>query len=146
MINLEQRMKNKAFWIGIISLVILLLQQLGLFQVADYIPKNYADIINTVFAILSALGIVADTSTSGYSDKVVQDVAVQAINSQEEVKTEASTTMINNEVTENSQTLNDENVQLKVEREQLQAENEQLKSQNQQYVNTINDIQSKAQV
>lgn len=67
-IDWKARIKNKAWWVGIISLVILLLQQLGLPQIADYIPKNYADILNTAFYILAGLGVSVDTSTDGLSD------------------------------------------------------------------------------
>jgi phi LC3 family holin len=67
-IDWKARLKHKAFWLSLISLSVLLLQQLGLPQIADYIPKNYADIINTIFAILALLGIVVDTSTQGIND------------------------------------------------------------------------------
>ena len=67
-IDFKARLSNKAWWIGIISLVVLLLQQIGLANIADYIPKNYADIINTVFALLAMLGVTVDTSTDGLSD------------------------------------------------------------------------------
>ena len=67
-IDFKARLSNKAWWIGIISLVVLLLQQVGLANIADYIPKNYADIINTVFALLAMLGVTVDTSTDGLSD------------------------------------------------------------------------------
>ena len=67
-IDFKARLSNKAWWIGIISLIVLLLQQIGLANIADYIPKNYADIINTVFAILAMLGVTVDTSTDGLSD------------------------------------------------------------------------------
>jgi len=67
-IDWKARLKNKSWWVGIVSLVILLLQQLGLPQLADYIPKNYADILNTAFYILAALGVSVDTSTPTLSD------------------------------------------------------------------------------
>ena len=66
-IDFKARLSNKAWWIGIISLVVLLSQQLGL-DLTQYIPENYADIINTIFAILAMLGITVDTSTYGLSD------------------------------------------------------------------------------
>ena len=67
-IDFKARLSNKAWWIGIISLIVLLLQQIGLASIADYIPANYADIINTVFALLAMLGVTVDTSTDGLSD------------------------------------------------------------------------------
>jgi phi LC3 family holin len=66
-IDWKARITHKAWWIGIVSLVVLLSQQLG-FDLTLYIPKNYADIINTVFAILVALGVSVDTSTPTIND------------------------------------------------------------------------------
>lgn len=68
-INLKSRLENKTFWVSLISAIILLLQQLGLTTLANYIPANYADIINTIFAIVTILGIAVDTSTPGISDQ-----------------------------------------------------------------------------
>lgn len=66
-IDWKARISSKAWWVGIISAVILLSQQLG-FNLTAYIPKNYADIINTIFVILTMLGITVDTSTPGITD------------------------------------------------------------------------------
>lgn len=70
-IDWKSRVTHKAWWISMFSLVVLLLQQLGLPQIADYIPKNYAAIINTIFAIIAAVGIAVDTSTPTLNDKEV---------------------------------------------------------------------------
>lgn len=67
MINWETRLKNKTFWVSLISAIVLLAQQLGL-DISNFIPGNYADIINTIFVILTILGIVVDPSTDGISD------------------------------------------------------------------------------
>jgi phi LC3 family holin len=67
-IDLKARMRNKAFWVALISAIVLLIQQLGL---KDLIPNNYGDIVNSVLTILVMLGIIVDTSTSGISDKKV---------------------------------------------------------------------------
>lgn len=100
-IDLKARLRNKAFILSMIGAVVLLIQQLGF---KDLIPSNYLDIVNTVLSILVMLGIVVDTSTPGVSDQVVCDTTVQAVNeANEEVKLEATTTKINNTVTENSQ-------------------------------------------
>lgn len=79
-INLKSRLENKAFWLSLISAIILLLQQLGLTALANYIPANYADIINSIFAILTILGVVVDTSTPGISDKPVSAEDTTATN------------------------------------------------------------------
>jgi phi LC3 family holin len=68
-INLKSRLENKTFWVSLISAIILLLQQSRLTTLANYIPANYADIINTIFAIVTILGIAVDTSTPGISDQ-----------------------------------------------------------------------------
>lgn len=68
MINWETRLKNKTFWVSLISAIVLLSQQLG-FDISNFIPSNYADIINTIFVILTILGIVVDPSTDGILDK-----------------------------------------------------------------------------
>lgn len=69
-IDLKARLTNKAWLVSTVSLVIVLLQQIGLGQLADYIPKNYADIINSVLVLAGTFGIAVDTSTPGISDSV----------------------------------------------------------------------------
>lgn len=107
MLNLDfkARLMSKTWWIGIISLVILLSQQCG-FDLSQYIPKNYADIINTIFTLLAGIGITVDTSSKGLSDTVIAQATVQAVNdatdTKAEVKAESTTTAINNTVTANS--------------------------------------------
>ncbi len=68
-INLKARLENKTFWVSLVSAVVLLIQQCGL-DASKFIPSNYVDIINSVFAILTILGIVIDTSTPGVNDQV----------------------------------------------------------------------------
>ena len=65
-IDLKARLKNKAFWVAMASAVVLLAQQLGL----NIFPNNYADIVNSVLTVLTMVGIVVDTSTTGISDQV----------------------------------------------------------------------------
>lgn len=100
--DLKARFKNKAFLMALVSAVLLLLKNFGLGQ---YIPENIDSIVNGFITIGILLGVIADTSTPGISDQVVSDVTVQAINNQEQVKTEASTTAINNTISENSQSI-----------------------------------------
>ena len=66
-IDFKKRLTNKTWWVSIIGALVLLSQQLGL-DLSQYIPQNYVDIINTVFLILTLLGITVDTSTNGISD------------------------------------------------------------------------------
>lgn len=64
-INLKSRLRNKAFWVALVSTIVLLTQQLGY----KVFPNNWADILNSVLSIFILLGIVVDTSTTGISDK-----------------------------------------------------------------------------
>ena len=66
-IDWKARLTNKTWWVSIIGALVLLSQQLGL-DLSQYIPQNYVDIINTIFLILTLLGITVDTSTDGISD------------------------------------------------------------------------------
>ena len=66
-IDWKARLTNKTWWVSIIGALVLLSQQLGL-DLSQYIPQNYLDIINTIFLILTLLGITVDTSTDGISD------------------------------------------------------------------------------
>ena len=66
-IDWKKRLTNKTWWVSITGALVLLSQQLGL-DLSQYIPQNYVDIINTVFLILTLLGITVDTSTEGISD------------------------------------------------------------------------------
>jgi phi LC3 family holin len=104
-IDMKARLTSKTWWIGIISLVILLSQQCG-FDLSQYIPKDYADIVNTIFTLLAGIGITVDTSSKGISDTTIAQTTVQAVNdsneAKEEVKAESTTTAINNTVTEDS--------------------------------------------
>ena len=101
--DLKARFHNKAFLIALVSAILLLLRNFGLGQ---YIPENIDSIVNGFITIGILLGVITDTSTPGISDQVVSDVTVQAINNQEQVKAEASTTAINNTVSENSTQVN----------------------------------------
>ena len=65
-IDLKARLKNKSFWVAMTSAIAILVQQLGV----NIIPSNYAEIVNSVLIILTILGIVVDTSTTGISDHV----------------------------------------------------------------------------
>ena len=101
--DLKARFHNKAFLMALVSAILLLLKNLGLGQ---YIPENIDSIVNGFITIGILLGVITDTSTPGISDQVVSDATVQAINNQEQVKAEASTTAINNTVSENSTQVN----------------------------------------
>jgi uncharacterized membrane protein len=83
-IDLEARLKNKSFWVAMASAIAILVQQLGL----NIVPANYTEIVNTVLIILTMLGIVVDTSTTGISDQVKTITAEsdQAVDSKENIE------------------------------------------------------------
>ncbi|MGM0166924.1 phage phi LC3 family holin [Enterococcus sp. AZ135] len=71
-INWKVRIKSKAFWVGVVPLVILLIQAVAAsfgytLDLSSYGDKVLA-VINALFALLAFLGITADPTTSGYSD------------------------------------------------------------------------------
>lgn len=63
-INWKLRLQSKFFWVALISLIVLLTQQLGF----DIFPKNWEEVLNTVLSILVLLGVINDPTTSGISD------------------------------------------------------------------------------
>ncbi|EGP7128040.1 phage holin [Listeria monocytogenes] len=71
-INWKIRMKSKVFWVSVVPLTLVLVQQvLGWFDVtvpADTINKEAIDMINSVFLLLGVLGVVNDPTTGGASD------------------------------------------------------------------------------
>lgn len=72
MINWKVRMKNKIFWISLIPLVLLLIQQIGgifgmMIDLSELGEKLIA-VIGTLFGILALIGVVADPTTKGIGD------------------------------------------------------------------------------
>lgn len=101
MLDLKARLKNIHWWIGIISTIILIGKYFG-FDITNYIGKDWQTLVGLIFGLLALLGVTVDTSTKGINDNIIQNATLQAINKQEEVKTEALTTSINNTISENS--------------------------------------------
>ena len=71
-INWQVRLKNKVFWLALIPAILMLVQSVasvfGLsFELGELSNKLLA-VIESVFVILTLLGIVADPTTSGVSD------------------------------------------------------------------------------
>lgn len=61
MLQLEKNIKNKTWWVAIISALILLTQSHGL-DLTKYIGTNWQDTLNTIFSILVLLGVSVDTT------------------------------------------------------------------------------------
>ena len=64
MIDLKARLKNKYFWVSLLSLLVILLDQLGI-----QLPFDINAIGGTLLSIAVLLGIVVDNGTEGFSDK-----------------------------------------------------------------------------
>ena len=63
-LNIKARLRNKYFWVSMLSLVVLLLDQLGI-----KLPVNINEIGGTVLSIAVLLGIIVDNGSEGFSDK-----------------------------------------------------------------------------
>ena len=62
-LDIKARLKNKYFWISFISLVVLLLEQLGI-----QLPFDLSAIGGTVLSMAVLLGIVVDNGSEGFGD------------------------------------------------------------------------------
>lgn len=62
--NLREQIKNKYFWMSVVSLVVLTAQQFNL----TFIPSNFQDFANSVLTILVAMGILNNNSTQGLGE------------------------------------------------------------------------------
>lgn len=71
--NWQTRIKNKTFWLALVPAILLLAQVIAVpfgykFDI-DLINKQLLDIINAVFGVLTIVGVVADPTTAGITDK-----------------------------------------------------------------------------
>ena len=62
--NIKEQVKNKCFWLSVVSLVVLTAQQFNL----DNIPDNFQDYVNSVLPILVAMGILNNNATPGVGE------------------------------------------------------------------------------
>lgn len=63
-LDIKARLRNKYFWVSMLSLVVLLLNQLGI-----ELPVDINEIGGTILSIAVLLGIVVDNGSKGFSDK-----------------------------------------------------------------------------
>lgn len=73
MMNWQTRIKNKTFWLALVPAILLLVQVIAVpfgykFDI-DLINKQLLDIINAAFGVLTIVGVVADPTTAGITDK-----------------------------------------------------------------------------
>lgn len=71
-VNWKVRFKSKAFWLSMIPLVLVLIQQvLSWFQIEfakELIENEVMQFVNTLFLLLGILGIVNDPTVPGIGD------------------------------------------------------------------------------
>ena len=71
-INWKVRFKNKWFWITLIPLILLLIQQVcavfGVQLDLSQLNEQLVGIVGTVFAILGIVGVAVDMTTEGIGD------------------------------------------------------------------------------
>lgn len=71
-INWTVRIKNKNFWLALISAILLLIQVVA--AVFGYtldlgdLGNKLLEVVNAAFALLAILGVVTDPTTAGISD------------------------------------------------------------------------------
>ena len=63
-IDIKARLRNKYFWVSMLSLVVLLLDQLGI-----KLPVDINEIGGTILSMAVLLGIIVDNGSEGLSDK-----------------------------------------------------------------------------
>lgn len=62
--NLKQQIKNKYFWISVVSLIVLTAQQFNV----TFIPENFEEFANSILTILVAMGILNNNTTQGLGE------------------------------------------------------------------------------
>ena len=63
-LDIKARLRNKYFWVSMLSLVVLLSDQLGIKLLIDI-----NEIGSTILSIAVLLGIIVDNGSEGFSDK-----------------------------------------------------------------------------
>ena len=62
-LDIKARLRNKYFWVSMLSLVVLLLDQLGI-----KLPVNINEIGGTILSMAVLLGIIVDNGSEGFGD------------------------------------------------------------------------------
>ena len=63
-LDIKARLRNKYFWVSMLSLVVLLLDQCGI-----KLPVDINEIGGTILSMAVLLGIIVDNGSEGFSDK-----------------------------------------------------------------------------
>ena len=62
-LDIKARLRNKYFWVSMLSLVVLLLDQLGI-----KLPVDINEIGGTILSMAVLLGIIVDNGSEGFND------------------------------------------------------------------------------
>lgn len=65
---INNRKRNKLFWLSLASAVYLLASQLGL----KIFPPNFMEIVDTILLIFTILGVIIDPTTDGILDDTIE--------------------------------------------------------------------------
>lgn len=104
--NLKNNVKNKAWWVAVVSLILLIVQSKGL-DLTKYIGSDWQVTLNNIFTLLALIGISVDTTASAVTDSNIVQQTQDNTNTETEVQAEETTTAINDTISENSSPLND---------------------------------------
>ena len=63
-IDIKARLKNKYFWVSLLSLIVMLLKQLNV-----DLPFDINEIGGIILSIAVLLGIIVDNGSEGFGDK-----------------------------------------------------------------------------
>ena len=63
-IDIKARLKNKYFWVSLLSLIVMLLKQLNV-----DLPFDINEIAGTILSIAVLLGIIVDNGSERFGDK-----------------------------------------------------------------------------
>ena len=63
-IDIKARLKNKYFWVSLLSLIVMLLKQVNV-----ELPFDINEIGGTILSIAVLLGIIVDNGSEGFGDK-----------------------------------------------------------------------------
>jgi uncharacterized membrane protein len=63
--DFKARLHNKAFWVSLIALIMLILKTFKIFDV----PEDWENTANVVLSLLVTLGVLIDPTSPGILDK-----------------------------------------------------------------------------
>ena len=63
-LDIKARLRNKYFWVSMLSLVVLLLDQLGI-----KLPIDINEIGSIILSMAVLLGVIVDNGSEGFLDK-----------------------------------------------------------------------------